>query len=95
MPAITKRQWILFLGIMLIAVGVTLRCVESATLTPGATRVLAQISGPPPESVQGQLRQAVLDTNSVRKVVQPPSWLGWMLLSLGGFLTAYSLRPGG
>ncbi|MFM2093978.1 MAG: hypothetical protein RIS70_1102 [Planctomycetota bacterium] len=94
MATINQRQWSLFLGLVLIVSGLVLRGVESATLTPEATRMLAQISGPPAESVQGQLRQVVLDTNAVRKVVQPPKWLGWLLLSLGGFLAAYSVRPG-
>lgn len=80
-----------YAGVLLLLVGLQLRAVETFELSPGATRQLAALVGPSPDTPRGAIRQLVIDTAQPRHRITPPSWLGWTLLSAGGVLTAHRL----
>jgi hypothetical protein len=79
----------IFAGMVLLLLGLQLRLVDSYVLTPAATRMLARISGPAPDSPEGTLRQVMIESTSPRQEVRPWPWLGWASLSTGGVLTAF------
>lgn len=71
--------------------GAQLRAVETFELSHDATRHLAGLVGPPPQSPHGLLRTTAIDALQHRHRITPPAWLGWTLLSSGGVLVAYGL----
>ena len=91
MASSSRNYALLFLGILLILIGGELRAVESFVLTPAATRVLANFSGPSAETPSGAMRQVLLDTAAPRKIIVPPPWIGWALLSIGIVVSAHAL----
>jgi hypothetical protein len=92
-----NRNQYFFMGLVILLLGAQLRAVESYTLTPEATRFLAERS-------QTSTTNATLFTLSSdmgagpQKMIQPPEWLGWCLMSVGAVLILHSLamkKPGG
>jgi hypothetical protein len=91
-----NRNQYFFMGLVILFLGVQLRMVESYTLTQEATRFLAERS-------QSSSTNAVFSLTSdmgagPQKVIQPPEWAGWCLLSVGSVLILHSLamkKPGG
>ncbi|TWT48460.1 hypothetical protein [Botrimarina hoheduenensis] len=93
-----NRNQFLFLAIILVLLGMQLRMVQAYELTPEATRFLAQramASADPLAAMAGAT--PALPANLPPKVVRPPDWLGWSLVSIGAVLFFHSLvmrRPG-
>lgn len=93
-----NRNQYLFIAIFLMLLGLQLRMVSSYVLTPEATRFLAQramASSDPAGALMGDTPQ--LPANLPAKVIYPPEWLGWFLISVGAVLFFHSLtlkRPG-
>lgn len=92
-----NRNQYFFLGVLLLLIGFQNRMVASYTLTDEATRFLAERS-------QQSSTQATLVSFSnamgalPKKVIYPPDWLGYCLLSVGSVLVLHSLamkKPGG
>lgn len=87
-----NRNQFFFIAIFLGLVGLQLRLVSSYELTPQATRFLAErarASADPVGSMQGTI--PALPANLPAKVVSPPEWIGWCLLSVGAVLFFHSL----
>jgi hypothetical protein len=91
-----NRNQYFFLGLVIVLIGVQLRMVSSYTLTHEATKFLAERS-------QGSGADSTLFALSSdlgagpQKVIHPPEWLGWCLMSVGSVLILHSLamkRPG-
>lgn len=91
-----NRNQYFFLGLVVLLIGVQLRMVSSYTLTHEATKFLA-------ERTQSSATDSTLFTLSTdlgtgpQKVIHPPEWLGWCLMSVGSVLILHSLamkRPG-
>lgn len=91
-----NRNQYFFLGLVVLLIGVQLRMVSSYTLTHEATKFLA-------ERTQGSGADSALFSLSAdigagpQKVIHPPEWLGWCLMSVGSVLILHSLamkRPG-
>lgn len=98
MSFFSRRETLLYLGLIGLVLGLGLRSLESLTLTPTATRILANIAGPADDSTRGSLRQAALgnggvENGSVRRTLQPPRWLGWCVISLSVFFIAAAVCP--
>jgi len=91
-----NRNQYFFLGIVILLMGVQFRMVSSYVLTQEATRFLAERTHSSPA------QEAVLTLGSntgamPSKVIQPPEWLGWCLMSIGSVLMLHSLamkKPG-
>jgi len=91
-----NRNQYFFLGIVLLLVGMQFRMVSSFTLTSDATRFLAERTSS--SAGDGALMAFSTDMGAgPQKVVKPPEWLGWCLMSVGGVLVLHSLamrKPG-
>ena len=91
---INRNQYFMF-GIILLALGLQLRVVDSFVLNEEATRFIAERTGNATASATTFLP---ISTPFSRKVVRPPQWLGWMFISIGAVLSLHSLalkQPGG
>jgi hypothetical protein len=90
-----NRNQFFMVGVFVLFLGIQFRLVESATLNEKATRFLAARTGS--AATTGAL--AILPTSSLpKKVIHPPQWLGWSLISVGAVCILHSLamkRPGG
>jgi len=92
-----NRNQFMMIGVVLLLLGLQLRTFESCTLNPKTTQFLASRFS---DSASSAATNTLFATNSsaVRKVVRPPSWLGWSLMSIGSVLILHSLamkKPGG
>lgn len=92
-----NRNHYLALGVLLLLAGLQLRLVDSYVLNEPTTKFInARIS-----QVNGQQQPTGYPLAlgpTPRRVVQPPAWLGWCLMSVGSVLVLHSLalnRPSG
>jgi hypothetical protein len=92
-----NRNQYFFIGVVILLLGVQLRMVHSYTLTHKATKFLAQ------RAQQSTAESAAFNLSTdvgalPKKVINPPEWLGWCLMSVGSVLILHSLamkKPGG
>ena len=91
-----NRNQYFFMGVVVVLLGIQLRVVQEFVLTTEATQFLAERMHP--SSSEGTM--ASLSANvgmGGNKVLHPPEWLGWCLISMGAVLILHSLampRPG-
>ena len=85
-----NRHTLLLAGLLLFLLGVQFRVVESFTLNDRSSHfVAARLGG------GGQQAPAMWQAPTLRKVVEPPRWLGLALMSAGAVLTIKSLSTKG
>ncbi|HVX16078.1 MAG TPA: hypothetical protein VHC22_33140 [Pirellulales bacterium] len=91
-----NRNHYFMAGVVLLLLGIQLRCVDTFVLNEQSTRLLT------PQPANGAVAairpvfQTVTQTQ--KKTVKPPEWLGWALLSIGSVLILHALAmksPGG
>ena len=85
-----NRNQYFFLGIVILLIGMQFRMVSSFVLTDDATRFLAERT----QSSTAQSAVASFASNlgaGSQKVIRPPEWLGWCLISVGSVLILHSL----
>jgi hypothetical protein len=88
---ITRNQYYMA-GLVLVLLGVQFRMIESVELTEQCAKFIAERTDHPLVSVSAQTPLlAPLASTAVNRVVHPPEWIGWMLLSLGFVLVLHSL----
>ncbi len=91
-----NRNQYFFLGVLIILIGLQLRMVSSYILTDEATRFLAERANKSTSSAT--LVSFTGDLGALpNKVIAPPEWLGWCLISVGSVLVLHSLamkKPG-
>jgi hypothetical protein len=80
-----KRHHLLLAGLILFFAGVQFRIVQSFTLNEKSSTFVAARMGAGPQ--QAAMWQAA----PLRKVVEPPRWLGLALMSAGAVMTVKSL----
>jgi len=84
-----NRNQFFFLGIVLLLLGLQFRIVSSYILTDDATRFLAERTGASnAQSAMVDLANNLGETS--HKVIYPPDWLGWCLISVGSVLILHS-----
>ncbi len=90
-----NRHQFFFIGLIILLVGVQVRYVSAYHLNPKATQFLAERTG---QASPGSLYSTMANTTGgPRKVLQPPEWLSWCLISVGAVLVLHSLampKPG-
>jgi hypothetical protein len=96
-----NRNQYLLTGLIVLALGLQLRLVDTFVLNEKATQFLAQRM----QAMKGnQVASADFPTFMASQApvgnhrIDPPDWLGFSLLSVGGVLVLYSLvlkKPGG
>jgi hypothetical protein len=92
-----NRNQFFFLGVVILLVGVQFRVVSAFVLNPEATQFIAERTGKVTPAASETWFTATSNTSASRKVVEPPEWLGWCLMSIGGVLILHSLamkKPG-
>jgi len=91
-----NRNQYFFLGVVVVLMGLQFRVVSEFVLTEEATRFFAERL----RSSDSEGAMAALSANAgagPQKVLHPPEWLGWCLISMGAVLILHSLampRPG-
>jgi hypothetical protein len=91
-----NRNQFFFLGLVVLLIGVQVRFVSSYVLNPKATKFLAERTGQSSSTSSFFAMTSGTDA-APRKVLQPPEWLGWCLMSVGAVLVLHSLalqKPG-
>lgn len=84
-----NRNQYFFLGILVLLLGVQVRNVSAYVLTDDATQFLAERTG---ASSDASLVSLSNDLGAgPKKVLHPPEWLGWCLMSVGAVLILHSL----
>jgi hypothetical protein len=91
-----NRNQYFFLGVVVVLLGIQLRVVQEFVLTEEATLFLAERLDP--SSSEGTMASLSSSVGmGQNKVIQPPEWMGWCLISVGAVLILHSLampRPG-
>jgi hypothetical protein len=91
-----NRNQYFFLGVVILLMGLQFRVVNSYVLTPEATKFIAERTK---SGAEGALFSLSTDLGAgPQKVIQPPDWLSWCLMSVGAVLILHSLamkKPGG
>lgn len=82
-----SRNQLLLIGLLLFLMGVQFRLVQSFTLNEHSTTFVAARMG------AGPVQSAMWQSPPLRKVVEPPRWLGLALMSAGAVLTMKGLSP--
>ncbi|HZZ73769.1 MAG TPA: hypothetical protein VFE24_16070 [Pirellulales bacterium] len=90
-----NRNHYFMAGLLTLLLGLQFRQVESFVLNDKVTRFLAERL---PANNESSMLDFYPSSAPIRKVVKPPSWLGWSLISIGSVLILHSLamrKPGG
>ena len=94
---INRNQYLLA-GLVILLLGAQFRAVESFTLTPDCSQFVAkQLKKTGVAKARPAVAGPVGAVGGVGRAIQPPEWLGWALVSIGGVLILHSLamrRPG-
>jgi hypothetical protein len=94
-----NRNQFMMIGLLVLLLGVQFRSVDYFVLNAKASEFVEKKLGDSPSANAAPVAQNTgsdrpLTTN---RVVKPPNWIGWCLLSVGGVLVLHSLamrRPG-
>lgn len=92
------RNHYFIIGIVLFLAGLQFRYVTSFELNEKSSRFVEKRLGKPAVVQNQHFALFNFETASPRRVVQPPRWFGWSLVSVGGVLVVFSLsmkKPGG
>lgn len=87
-----NRNQFLFFAVFIALLGLQLRAVGAYVLTPEATRFLAERARASADPLTAAA--TALPISLPAKVLTPPDWLGWCLLSVGAVLFFHSLTMG-
>ncbi|MCH2115337.1 MAG: hypothetical protein MK171_10565 [Pirellulales bacterium] len=81
---------------MIVMIGMQVRMVSAYVLNQDATRFLEERTDAPVS--EGAVVSIANDSDALpNKVIHPPEWLGWFLVSVGAVLMLHSLampKPG-
>lgn len=89
-----NRNQFFFIGLMVLMLGLQVRYVSAYVLNPEAANFLAERTG---QSASPTSTFFEFAGTGPRKVIRPPEWLPWCLISVGAVLCLHSLampKPG-
>lgn len=85
-----NRYQYMTIGMVILLLGIQLRMIDSFVLTESTSRFIAERVNHEP--VPTAFSQSLLfSPPASKRTVQPPKWLGWALVSVGGVLVLHSL----
>ena len=88
---ITRNQYYIA-GLVLFLLGLQFRFIESVELTEHFARFIAERTDHPLINVSAQSPVlAPMANAAINRMVSPPEWIGWLLVSVGGILVAHAL----
>lgn len=85
-----NRNQFFFMGLIILLIGLQVHFVSAYVLNPEATRILAERTGNA-AATSGLLTVTSGTAAAPRKVLEPPDWLSWCLMSIGSVLVLHSL----
>jgi hypothetical protein len=97
-PVEFNRNQYFLVGLVILALGLQLRMVETFVLNEKASRFLAERLPAAVANADGEQPFMPAAGATPRRTVRPPNWLGYALMSIGAVLILHSLamkRPGG
>jgi hypothetical protein len=86
-----NRHQFLFIGLMVLLVGLQFHYVSAYHLNPEATQFLAERTGNSNTGMSMLFAGTSGTSAAPRKVLEPPDWLAWCLMSVGAVLCLHSL----
>ncbi len=92
-----NRHQFFFFGLVVLFIGLQVRYVSAYVLSPEATKFLAERTGQSNSATQSIFAATAGTFAGPRKVLEPPEWLSWCLISVGAVLCLHSLampKPG-
>jgi hypothetical protein len=92
-----NRNQFFFLGLLVLLIGVQVRYVSAYVLNPQTTQFLAERTGNSSAGMTSVFTATGGSFAAPRKVLEPPEWLSWCLISIGAVLCLHSLampKPG-
>jgi len=87
---INRNQFFMF-GILVVLVGLQLRLVDRYVLNEKATKFIADRANGSIGTGKSLMSFASSGAVAPRRVVRPPEWSGWCLISIGSVLILHSL----
>lgn len=86
------RNRYFMIGMLLFLLGIQFRMVESFVLNEASTRVLARVAKDSKLASQSFSTDMYMRVHpSPKKSVEPPHWLGWALLTVGGVVCLHAM----
>jgi hypothetical protein len=95
-----NRNQYFMIGLVLLFLGLQFKFVDSYVLTDDAAKFVAKRLGKDPGSQNSGVvantfaSAASMSPSAQSRTVEPPTWLGWALMSVGGVLILHSLAMG-
>ncbi len=93
-----NRNHFFLVGLLLLFLGLQLRALDSVVLNEQSTRFITRKIGSKQQVARAEIIQtASLGQMAPRKVIKPPRWIGWALISAGAVFALHALalrRPG-
>jgi len=92
-----NRNHYLTIGLVVLALGIQFRRVESFVLNKEATAFIAKRIKTQQTVTTTFVPSLVTDPPPAKRVVKPPKWLGWAMVSGAAVMILYSLvlpKPG-
>lgn len=92
-----NRNQYFMIGLVLLFIGIELRMVDSFVLNERSSKFVAEKFGSQSEQTMSPLMAMAGGPAGPRRVIRPPQWLGWCIISVGSVLILHSLamkRPG-
>jgi hypothetical protein len=87
-----SRNQFYMAGLVLLLLGIQFRMIESVELKEQIASFIAERTDHPLISVSSQSPVLGPMTNAaLNRVLHPPEWIGWMLVSIGSVLVLHSL----
>jgi hypothetical protein len=88
---ISRNQYYM-VGLVLLLLGIQFRMIESIEVKEPIAMFFAERSDHPLISVSAQTPLlAPVEGSTINRMIRPPEWIGWMLISLGSVLVLHSL----
>ena len=92
-----NRNQYFFMGVVVVLMGIQLRVVQDFVLTEKATHAIAKRLKKTETVATTFVPSLATSPPLAKRIVKPPKWLGYVLLSAGGVMVLHSLampRPG-
>jgi hypothetical protein len=87
-----NRNQFFFVGAVILLMGLQVRMVSAYVLNEDATRFLVELTQSSASAPEQALVAFSNDSGLMpNKVLRPPQWLGWCLISVGAVLMLHSL----
>ncbi|XZE21791.1 hypothetical protein SH449x_001698 [Pirellulaceae bacterium SH449] len=85
-----RNRYFMF-GIVLFLLGLQFRSVETFVLNESSTKALHRFAQNSKIANNNALTNAYVEVASPKKSFQPPNWLGFVLLTVGGVMSLHAL----